>query len=548
VTKNGGGAILGHVRTLFSVGTIGGLTDGELLERFAARQGAVSETAFAALIERHGPMVLRVCRGVLSDPEDARDAFQATFLVLVRRAGSIRSRESVASWLHGVAYRTASCARSATARRKRHERRAGEMSAIAALEDHTDDRWSILHEELHRLSPRFRDPIVLCDLEGLTHERAAERLSLPVGTVKSRLARGRERLRSRLVRRGLAPTIGVMTIVAAGEPAVAGVPAALAGATVQTAIRSAAGSAIPAAVAAAVSTLSERTLMTMFCSSLKPAAVVALTVLTAATIVPGFLAASDRQSRRSGDTPPEQKAEVIEKAEGRAGRKPGNESDEQERNSAGKAAAIALAKRAFGPEHWSADPDLPGRYYNRERGYWMYYKEYERRNDGRQVLFKPFALISGSPDKKELKTLTADEAVLDLDRPLEPSAEKPGTPPLRVVSMVVTGRVRIRDYRGTTDRGDDLEIGPMAYAEYDVPTAELRSESEVVIQGGNLRITGFDLRIAIDLMGSHTGTGPVGRIDEATPMFLRKEVRIVIDDDGHTIRPAGVQQKVPPAP
>jgi hypothetical protein len=103
VTRDRGGTALRHVRTLFSVGTIAALTDGQLLERFATRDGEAAELAFAALVERHGPMVLRVCRRVLADPHDAHDAFQATFLVLVRRSDSIRSRDSVASWLHGVA-------------------------------------------------------------------------------------------------------------------------------------------------------------------------------------------------------------------------------------------------------------------------------------------------------------------------------------------------------------------------------------------------------------------------------------------------------------
>jgi hypothetical protein len=111
--KDRGGAALRHVRTLLSSGTVAALTDGQLLERFATRDGEAAEMAFAALVERHGPMVLRVCRRILADTHDAHDAFQATFLVLVRRAGSIRSRDSMASWLHGVAYRTASCVRPA---------------------------------------------------------------------------------------------------------------------------------------------------------------------------------------------------------------------------------------------------------------------------------------------------------------------------------------------------------------------------------------------------------------------------------------------------
>jgi DNA-directed RNA polymerase specialized sigma24 family protein len=109
-----------YVHTLFNAGTVAGLTDQQLLERFRARSGEAAELAFAALVERHGPMVLRVCRSVLRDPHEAHDAFQATFLVLVRRAGSLWVRESLGPWLHQVAYRVASCARSAGTRRWRH--------------------------------------------------------------------------------------------------------------------------------------------------------------------------------------------------------------------------------------------------------------------------------------------------------------------------------------------------------------------------------------------------------------------------------------------
>ena len=150
-------------------------------------------------MDRHGPMVLRVCRSILHDEHDAQDAFQATFLVLARQAGAVR-QQSVGSWLYGVALRVAVNARSSMARRRRHERRAGE-SRIAA-----DDRTgavgisaevaAILHEELGRLPDRYRAAVVLCYLEGQTCEAAAGRLGWPVGTVKSRLARGRQRLRT----------------------------------------------------------------------------------------------------------------------------------------------------------------------------------------------------------------------------------------------------------------------------------------------------------------------------------------------------------------
>ena len=118
------GAVLRQLGTLFNLGTVRDLTDGQLLEQFATDRGEVAEQAFAILVERHGPMVQRVCRGVLANPHDSHDAFQATFLILVKKARALWVRDSLGPWLHQVAYRTASCARLATARRRRHERRA----------------------------------------------------------------------------------------------------------------------------------------------------------------------------------------------------------------------------------------------------------------------------------------------------------------------------------------------------------------------------------------------------------------------------------------
>lgn len=160
---------------------------------------------FTALVQRHGPMVLRVCRSVLSDPNDADDAFQATFPVLVRRAGSLWVHEALGPWLHQVAHRTAVCARSAAARRWRHEEAASVRSSRftdAHVEAH--DLAEVLHGEVSRLPDRYRVVIVLCLLEGLTHAQAAGRLGWPAGTVQSRLARGKALLRDRLTRRELA--------------------------------------------------------------------------------------------------------------------------------------------------------------------------------------------------------------------------------------------------------------------------------------------------------------------------------------------------------
>jgi RNA polymerase sigma factor (sigma-70 family) len=272
------GAVVRQLRTLFNVGTFGALTDGQLLERFAAGRGEVAELAFSALVERHGPMVLRVCRAVLRDEHDAQDAFQATFLVLVRRSGSLRADDSLAPWLYGVARRVASCARSAAARRQRHERNAaGLMPPRSATTGVACDLEQSLHEEIGRLPERCRAPVVLCLLEGLSHEQAARHLGWPVGTVKSRLAHARERLRARLTRRGLAPAaLSGATLVA--RTTRAAVPAALAGATARLATAQATAGAVPAAVAALVGAVLSGS-RTMIKACLVAAAVLALGVV-----------------------------------------------------------------------------------------------------------------------------------------------------------------------------------------------------------------------------------------------------------------------------
>lgn len=189
--------------SLFNVGTIRNLTDGQLLERYATGGGEGAELAFAALVERHAPLVLRVCRAQLGDAHAAQDAFQATFLILVKKAGALWVRDSIGPWLHQVAFRTASCARSAEARRRRLERHGARPEAD---ESPRDCEWEqTLHEELSRLPDRYRVPLVLCDLQGHSCEEAARQMGRPVGTVKSWRSRGRDRLRRRLLRLGLAP-------------------------------------------------------------------------------------------------------------------------------------------------------------------------------------------------------------------------------------------------------------------------------------------------------------------------------------------------------
>jgi RNA polymerase sigma factor (sigma-70 family) len=251
------GAVERGVRAAFGAGTVSGLTDAELLDRFCGRRD--DGASFEALVARHGPMVLGVCRDILGDEHAADDAFQATFLVLVRKAGSVRLRtgDSLGRWLYGVAHRVARHARADVARRRRREReRAGEADTGGAGTDpgaspgdaaERADLRAMLHEELTRLPEPFRAAIVLCHLEGLSHEEAALRLRWPIGTVRSRLARGRERLRGRLARRGAAPEVALAALPA-GAPAA--VPARLAALTVAAA-RLVSGPAVAPGAAAA---------------------------------------------------------------------------------------------------------------------------------------------------------------------------------------------------------------------------------------------------------------------------------------------------------
>ena len=202
------GTVQKQLSTLFNIGATRELTDGQLLERFSTGPTEVAELAFEALIERHGPMVLHICRAQVTDPHDTQDAFQATFLILIRKARALWIRESLGPWLHQVAVRTASCARSNAARRRKHEGRAAELAAnrIGYERESSFELERVLHAEINRLPECYRIPIVLCDLEAHTCEEAAQRMGCPVGTVKSWRFRGRQHLRDRLIRLGLAPS------------------------------------------------------------------------------------------------------------------------------------------------------------------------------------------------------------------------------------------------------------------------------------------------------------------------------------------------------
>ncbi len=263
------------------------LSDRQLLEKFVHHR---EEAAFAALVRRHGPMVLGVCRRMLRHSHDAEDAFQATFLVLAEKAQHLRRPERLANWLYGVAYRTALHARQRAAHRSRLEREAAAMSApISDPEFESQELRRILDEELHRLPEKYRAPLVLCYLEGKTNEEAARLLGWPVGSMSYRLARGRDLLRQRLetrlaasmsqglargrdlLRRGLEARLAALPLVLSAtwlaehlQPAV--VSPLLATTTVQTALI-AAGAKIAAAgsaiLSASVRELADATLRSM---------------------------------------------------------------------------------------------------------------------------------------------------------------------------------------------------------------------------------------------------------------------------------------------
>jgi RNA polymerase sigma factor (sigma-70 family) len=287
-----------QVRTLFGVGAVGALTDRQVLEQFSKGHRETAEAAFATLVERHGPMVLRVCRGVLGDSHDVHDAFQATFLVLVRRADSLWVRDSLGPWLYSVAFRVAMKAQVARLRRSVHEQRGAALGEARQNDEHDDEVTATLHEELDRLPQKYRAPIVLCYLEGLTHEGAATTLGWPVGTVRGRLARARDLLRSRLIRRGLAPAAAATAAsFAADEALAAPIPDSIIQAALSL-VSERAGGVAPTAVVA----LADRQLRLMAFAKLKIAAGVCLTML----VVLGLFQAtrSARTQNELGGDPP----------------------------------------------------------------------------------------------------------------------------------------------------------------------------------------------------------------------------------------------------
>ena len=238
-----------QIESLYGGGSVAGLSDRQLVDRFVTRRDAAGEDAFAALVARHGPMVLGVCRQLLVDRQHAEDAFQAVFLVLARRARSVRDPDLLCNWLYGIALRTARKARARLARQRRREEDRAVTSVQAKTAVAADqivitrEQAETLHEEIDRLPGSFRLPIVLCYFEGLTLDQAAQRLRCPAGTIHSRLVRARERLRRGLTRRGVVVPAGTLGVLLSLQSARASVSSSLCETTTRAAIRFAAGQA-----------------------------------------------------------------------------------------------------------------------------------------------------------------------------------------------------------------------------------------------------------------------------------------------------------------
>jgi RNA polymerase sigma factor (sigma-70 family) len=270
-------------------------TDGDLLERFTSQH---EEAVFDALLRRYGPLVLGVCQRVLNHEQDAEDAFQATFLVLARRAGSIRKQASLGSWLYGVSYRLALKLKAGAARRRALERR---LATMPPPQPSDETAWQELRPaldvELSKLPEKYRAPLVLCYLEGKTHAEAAQVLGWPCGSMSKRLTRARDLLRARLRERGVALSTGLLATLLM-ENARAAVPAALAESSSKAAVLVATGKAVTGVVSAHVAALAEGVMRTMLITKLKLGLLLlfGMAVLAAATGLANSRLAQEQQT------------------------------------------------------------------------------------------------------------------------------------------------------------------------------------------------------------------------------------------------------------
>ncbi|MBY0526915.1 MAG: sigma-70 family RNA polymerase sigma factor [Gemmataceae bacterium] len=273
--------VLRQLRRLVGAPAAADASDGQLLERFVAQH---EESAFATLMQRHGPLVLSVCRRLLTDANDVDDAFQATFAVLVRRAASLKREGSLGSWLYVVAQRVALKARANAARRRSRETQAEDMAQATEPSCEFDPQTAaarrelrlVLDAEVSLLPEKYRAPVVLCYLEGKTNEEAARELGYPIGSMSWRLDKGRELLRQRLVGRGLALSAGAMLASLAASTATAAVPVTLGDATLKAALLLAAGNAAAGALSAPATALADNIVHGMVVAKARFALVVVL--------------------------------------------------------------------------------------------------------------------------------------------------------------------------------------------------------------------------------------------------------------------------------
>jgi RNA polymerase sigma factor (sigma-70 family) len=306
------GVVVDQFQRLYTGGSIVGLSEWELLRRYLDRG---DEAAFRAIVASHGPMVMSVCRRVLGEARDVEDAFQVTFLILAKKAGKLVPGDPIGHWLYGVAYRVALRARSATARRHARERTVASPEMASVEDPASFELAQVIDEELTRLPSKYRGPVVLCYLEGLTHEEAARQLGWPVGTVKGRLSRARDLLKGRLSRRGMAPTgLGAMVGLLSGSRAL--VTPSLIERTAKAALAIAAGRA-SGMVSASAALLLEEGIRTMVFSKLKFGLAALLVLGTGAAVVAYQGSNGSSEVARSKPDPllPQNTANLAAKAE-----------------------------------------------------------------------------------------------------------------------------------------------------------------------------------------------------------------------------------------
>ncbi len=315
MAQTAAGSITRQIGSIYEGSSVLGLSDRQLLERFTARRDEMGEVAFAALVTRHGPMVLHVCRQLIPDRHHAQDAFQIVFMVLARNALSIRDPNLLASWLYGVALRTARKAKFRLTRERNRE----EASAMSGLDSRpvvdstipsalatviASEQAQALHDEIDRLPRTFRSAIVLCYIQGFTVEDAARWLEWPPGTVRSRMFRAREKLRRALTRRGIiVPTTGLAAFLLP-RPASAEVTSALCEATARVAIAFAAPEAAARSVSATKWTLAEEVLRSMVVKKLKflASALLALGAIAAGAGYLSHVPATNVESRSTASS------------------------------------------------------------------------------------------------------------------------------------------------------------------------------------------------------------------------------------------------------